>query len=79
MSDLSICNVECGFKDIAPNPFSEFVSFDMVLRVRAIAARSDILSVEHRFRERAKALVENIKKEAVQNERAWPRNAVRVF
>lgn len=62
MSDLSICNVECSLKDINPTPFSEVVSFDMVLRVRAVAARSDIPSVKHRFRERAKALVESIKK-----------------
>ena len=33
MSDLSICNAECSFKDINPNPFSEVVSFDMTLRV----------------------------------------------
>lgn len=62
MSDLSICNVECSFKDIDPNPFSEVVSFDMVLRVRAVAARSDIPATERMFRERANALVESIKK-----------------
>ena len=62
MNDLSICNAECSFKNINPNPFSEVVSFDMVLRVRAVAARSDFPAVEHLFRERAKALVESIKK-----------------
>lgn len=62
MSDFLICNVECGLKDVNPNPFSEAVSFDIVLRVRAVAARSDIPAIEHRFRERAKALVESIKK-----------------
>lgn len=62
MNDLSICNAECSFKDINPDPFSEVVSFEVVLRVRAVAARSDIPAVEYMFRERAKALVESIKK-----------------
>lgn len=62
MSDLSICNVQCSFKDINPNHFSEVASFDMTLRVRAVADRSDIPAIEHRFCERAKALVESIKK-----------------
>ena len=62
MSDLSICNVEWSFKVIDPNPFSEVDSFDIVLRVRAVAARSDIPAVENMFKERAKALVESIKK-----------------
>ena len=61
MNVLSICNVECSFKDLDPNPFSEVVSFDMVLRVRAVAARRDIPAAEHMFQERAKALVESIK------------------
>lgn len=61
MNDLSICNVECSFKDLDPNPFSEFVQFDMVLRVRAVAARSDIPAAERMFQKRAKALVERIK------------------
>ncbi len=62
MNDLSICDVEYSFKDINPNHFSEVVTFDMTLRVRAVAARSDIPAAEHRFHERAKALVESIKK-----------------
>lgn len=62
MSDLLICNAECSYKDIDPNPFSEVVSFDMTLRVRAVAARSDIPAVERRFREYAKALVESLEK-----------------
>lgn len=65
MNDLFICNAECSFKDLDPNPFSDVVQFDLVLRVRAVAARSDIPSVEHRFQERAKALVESIKKGGV--------------
>lgn len=64
MSDLLICNVECDFKkDVIPNPFSEVVVFDMVLRVRAVAARSDFSAAKRMFRERANALVESIKKD----------------
>ena len=62
MIKISIYNVECSFKDNDPNPFNEIVSFDLVLRVRAIAARRDIPKIENRFQKRAKALVESIKK-----------------
>lgn len=62
MRKLSICSAECSFEDNDPNPFNEIVSFYLVLRVRAIAAKRDIPKIENRFLKRAKALVESMKK-----------------
>ena len=41
MSDISICNAEISISTIDPSPYSDVVSFDAVLRVRAVAAARD--------------------------------------